>query len=227
MNESGNGIKKNFPTGIKVGQPPDYFEIEEDGTDVRHGAATAWEDLSGALLAARLDTASGRLHYDYFNAGVKVDANARYPEEPMVIAMQARHEMQYSSVEVPVVIAKPHFHWLQQQAAIPNILLGYKITNYGSLTTFETDWSNYTFSIPSAHIWTYSAGCLAQISRFPDIDLSAMTLSSSIDVVLFRDSANVSGLFAGADPVAAAVTIKYNDSHVKNDMIGSREEITK
>jgi len=219
----GNGIIKTFPKGIIAGISPDYLEIEKDGSDVRHGAATAWEDLSGALLAARLDTASGRLDFDYFNAGVNFNSNARYPEEPVVIAMQAKHAMEYGAG----VIAKPHFHWLQRQAAIPNMLLGYKITNYGSITDFETDWSNYTFSIPSAHIWTYVSGCLAQISRFPDIDLSAMTLSASIDVVLFRDTGNVSTLFAGADPVGTDVTIKYNDSHVKNNMIGSREEIVK
>jgi hypothetical protein len=45
--------------------------------------------------------------------------------------------------------------------------------------------------------------------------------------VLFRDTGNASGLFAGADPVAADVTIKYNDSHAKYNMLGSRDEIVK
>ena len=200
-----------------------YFVVEPDGTFQCLGDGTAWDDLSGALAGARLDTASGRLDIDWFNGGVNFNSNARYPEEPVIIPIQAKHSMVIGTGAV----FRPHFHWLELQAAIPNMLLGYKLTNYGSLTTFETDWSNYTFSIPSSNVWTWASGCLAQITRFPEVDISSLTISGSIDVVLFRDSANVSGLFAGVDPVAADVTIKYNDGHVKHDMIGSRGEILK
>ena len=104
---------------------------------------------------------------------------------------------------------------------------GIKLTNYGELTTFETDWSNYSFSIPSGNVWEYSSDVLAQITRFPEVDISDIKLSASIDLVLFRDSANASGLFAGVDPVAADTTIKYNDGHVRHNTGGSRQEIVK
>jgi len=200
-----------------------YFIVEPDGTFQCLGDGTAWDDLSGALAGARLDRASGRLDIDWFNGGVNFNANARYPEEPVIIPVQAKHSMIIGSGAV----ARFHFHWLQKQAAIPNMLLGVKLTNYGFPTTFETDWSNYDFYIPSTNIYNYVSGCLAQITRFPEIDISNLTLSGSIDIVIFRDTTNVSGLFAGSDPIAGDVTIKYNDAHVKFDMIGSRGEIVK
>jgi len=210
---------------LKVGDVSggDYSEFEANGFLEYIGGAMPWDDLSGALAGARLDTASGRLDIDWFNGGVNFNSNARYPEEPVIIPIQARHSMLIGTGAV----ARFHFHWLQLQAATPNMLLGVKLTNYGSLTTFETDWSNYTFYIPTNDVWTYSSGCLAQITRFPEIDISSLTLSGSIDVVIFRDTANVSGLFTGVDPIAGDVTIKYNDAHVKHDAGGSRQEIAK
>ena len=217
-------IKAVFPTLIAGDLlAGDYSEFEDNGFLEHIGGARPWDDLSGALAGARLDTASGRIDIDWFNMGVNFNANARYPEEPVIIPIQAKHSMLLGTGAV----FRPHFHWLQRQVAIPNMLLGVKLTNYGSLTTFETDWSNYAFSIPTTSVWTYVSGVLAQITRFPEIDISSLTLSGSIDVVIFRDTANVSGLFAGVDPIAADVTIKYNDGHVLHDTGGSREEIVK
>lgn len=184
-----------------------------------------WDDLSAPVIAARLDTSSGRLDYDYFNAGVNFNSNARYPNEPVVLPLQGKHIMMYGAGAV----ARPHFHWLQSQAAVPNMLLGRKLTNYNAATTFETDWSNYDFEIWSANAFSYpGSGTFAQITKFPEIDISTLTISGSIDYVLFRDSDNTSGLFAGADPVAGGVTIKFADSHVKfNQTLGSIGEFDK
>ena len=70
-----------------------YTVIEKDGTIQTWGDGTAWDDLSGALAGARLDRASGRLDIDWFNGGVNFNANARYPEEPVIIPVQAKHSM--------------------------------------------------------------------------------------------------------------------------------------
>lgn len=202
-------------------------EVQTDineGLDNQPQETSGWDDLSNAIIAARLDVASGRLDYDYFNGGVNFNSNARYPEEPVVIPIQAKHAMLYGVSSV----FRPHIHWMQEQAAIPNFLLGYKISNYGTTTTKEVDWSNYTFSILSSHAFTYTSGTLLQISSFPEIDTSGLTISGSIDFVLFRDTTNISTLFTGADPVLADVTVKYQDSHVKfNQARGSRQEFIK
>lgn len=182
-----------------------------------------WDDLSAAIIAARLDTASGRLDYDYFNGGVNFNSNARYPDEPVVIPIQMRHRALIGAGQV----FRPHIHWLQEQAAIPNFLLGYKKINNGSSQTVETDFSNYTFSVLSSHAFTYTSGTLAQLSSFPEIDMSDLTISAQVNIVLFRDTTNVSTLFAGVDPVAADVIVTYQDQHVLFDGDGSRQEFIK
>lgn len=182
------------------------------------------DDLSNAIIASRLDSASGRLNYDYFNAGVSFASNARYPDEPVVIPVQGKHSMKYGSG----MKCDPHFHWLQEQVEIPNMLLAVKITNYdGELTTKETDWSNYDLYVTERSKNTYVSGVLPQITFFPELDISNLKLSGSIDYVLFRDSGNVSGLFDGVDPVAGDVTVKYSDAHYLFDSIGSRERYNK
>ena len=104
------------------------------------------------------------------------------------------------------------------------MMIGVKKTNYGEATVFETDFSNYTLYAMTTNVSTYTSGTLAQISKFPEIDISDIAISGSIDIVLFRDTTNVSGLFAGADPVGTGVTVKYNDSHVQFNKVGSRQE---
>lgn len=183
-----------------------------------------WDDLSGSLFAARLDTASGRLIYNVYNAGIEYAQNARFPEEPIVVPIQMRHAQEYGTG----ALARPHIHWLQEQTSVPNFLLAYKLTNYGSSVVKETDFSNYTLTPWSSSAFTHpGSGAFAQITGFPEIDLSGATISASLDIALFRDSANTSGLFAGVDPVAAGVVVKYTDSHVKFNSAGSRQEYIK
>ena len=183
-----------------------------------------WDDLSNAIIASRLDQASGRLDYDYFNGGVVFQSNARYPDEPVVIPIQLPHSLLIGTGAV----FRPHFHWLQRQSAVPNFLLGYRKMNNGSDVGFESDYSNFTFLIPKGNKFTYdSESALLQITEFPEIDTSDLTISAQLLFVLFRDTANASGLFTGTDPVAADVTVTYNDSHVKFDGEGSRQEFIK
>jgi len=184
-----------------------------------------WDDISNAIIAARLDTSTGRLDYDYFNAGVNFNSNARYPDEPVVIPIQLWHRLKYGSGAV----LRPHFHWLQEQSAVPNFILAYKKTSYGTATVKETDFTNYTLMKWDSNVFTYpGSGVFAQITKFPEIDISDMTISGSVDIVLFRDSADASGLFGASDPVGTDVTVKYNDSHAQlNQERGSRQEYIK
>jgi hypothetical protein len=182
-----------------------------------------WEDVSEAIVGDRIDITSGRLDYQYENGGIGFQQNARYDEEPVCVSIQARHSMRIGQGAV----ARPHIHWIQEQSSVPNWLIAYKKTNYGEAVTVESDFSNHTLAIIEEHMFTYSSGALAQISQFPEIDISDLSLSGSIDFVLFRDSGNDSGLFSGSDPVSATAIVKYFDIHVLFDSVGSREEYVK
>lgn len=187
-------------------------------------AAPRWDDLSSPIVAsARLDTSSGRLDYNFFNGAVNFNSDARYPNEPVLIPLQVPHSAKYGAGAV----LRPHIHWYQSQVAIPNFLIAYKIIEIGSQVTVETDYSNHTFLTIDNHRITYVSGTLYQLSEFPEIDISSVGLSTSIDVVLFRDSNNTSGEFAGVDPVASDVLVKWQDQHVQKDGEGSRQEFVK
>jgi len=56
-----------------------------------------------------------------------------------------------------------------------------------------------------------------------DID----TVSSILDVKFYRDTENVSGLFTGSDPVAAASTVKEFDIHYQMNQMGSLQKYIK
>ena len=206
-----------------LGSAPNYTAVLSDGTLVAMGEATCWDDLRFPFMGQRLDLASGRLDYNYFNGGVDFADNARYPEEPISMLMQCQHAMKFGSN----VVVKPHVHWLQAQAAVPNWLLAWKKVRNGQAVTKETDYSNHTLATVSSRIFTYSSGGLGQLSVFPSIDISEFLVSDMIHFVMFRDTANASGEFDGADPISGNVLGWEFDCHVLNNMLGSAEEYAK
>ena len=114
-----------------------------------------------------------------------------------------------------------HMHWIQNQAAVPNWLMAYRVYNNGegpgSFTLLPWDHS----------IVTYTSGTICQITDFAEISMTGKTLSCIIDIKLWRDTTNASTEFAGADPVATDVLLKELDIHYEIDSLGSDEEYTK
>lgn len=181
----------------------------------------AWDDERFPFSGRNIDTTTGRLTANYFNGGVDFQANARYPEEVISITGQMSHSWQ-EGTEI-----HPHIHWLQTSASVPNWLLAYSVTSIGEVATKATDYTGHTFVVPSEHKITYTSGDLAQLTEFPPIDMTGRTISCGIHIALFRDTANVSGLFAGADPVATAQLVHEFDFHWKRDSYGSWQEYSK
>lgn len=173
--------------------------------------APEWDDMRFPLIARNIDVSSGRVNYDYFNQTVKFQSNARYPNEPVSIPGQMWHRWQEGSEILP------HIHWLQQGTDIPNWVLGHRVSPNGELTSIETDFSSYTFTIPDSHVYTYASGILRQISTFPAIDMTGQVISCLVDTVLFRDTNNTLGLYTGTDPSGLDEHIRDFDMHVLGD----------
>lgn len=185
-------------------------------------ADTFWLDLLGPVTGSRLDSSSGRIDFDYFNGAIGFQANARYPNEPLVFRMQIQH---YWKIETA---GKPHIHWKQQHATeIPNWLFAWKFSKNGAADAIETDWTNYTLSVIESHAFEYSSGVMNQISIFPDMDLTGGNVSDLLTCVLFRDSGNDSSLFAGNDPSSLVEIVTDLDLHIQVDTPGSRQEYIK
>lgn len=184
-------------------------------------ADTYWLDMLGPLIGQRLDASATRYSADPYNGAIKFNADARYPNEVISQHVQIQH---YWKLETA---GRPHLHWKQQSANIPNFLLGYKIDENNELGSIDTDYSNFTFVKLTGHEFTYTSGVLNQISRFPDIDLTGKNISDMITFALFRDTTNASGLFAGVDPEPLATYAMDLDTHIQVDSPGSDFEYIK
>lgn len=197
--------------------------IEQQYAGIR-AVNVGWSDLSSPLVGAKIDVGSGSLDPDFYNGGIIFEASARYPDDPAMFNIQYNHQYLLGAGAV----FRPHFHWLQNQAGVPNMLMLIKLTSNGVPTTFYTDYSGYDKYAWTGSVWTWSSGCLPNITKFPEYDLSSLGISGMLDVLFFRDYTNVSGLFAGTDPVAGPVTVKFYDGHVKMDQErGSPQEYNK
>ena len=182
----------------------------------------AWDDLRFPLVSSsRLDTSSGRIDYDFFNAAVEFQSNARYPNEPVCFLIQMQHTWK-EETEI-----RPHLHWVQQGSDVPNWLMAWKYWDNGQSFTLNTDYSAHTLAAWDSNIFTYTSGSIVQISEFPAISMAGMGTSDGIVVSFFRDSANTSGQFAGADPSAITESAFEFDIHFQKDFHGSRQEFAK
>ena len=192
-------------------KPGEFKEIDS-GQETFTFDPAAWTDLRFSLDAARLDISSGRLDYDFANCGVIAQETARYPDEPMCIVAQFPHCKKLGTD------INPHIHWIQNQDKVPNLLLEYRWINNGSVV------AAFQKAISNGLAFTYVSGSILQICSWPDISPpTGEKVSSMMDVRLFRDSANASGLFAGVDQYVGDVLLKEFDVHYEINRNGSTD----
>ena len=114
-----------------------------------------------------------------------------------------------------------HTKGIQNQDEVPNWLMEYRIIQNGGVVS-----PTFIAAICSEQIFTYTSGTILQICEFPLIT-GVNDLSFSIDVKIYRDTVNTSGLFSGADPYTGTASLKFFDIHYMRDTSGSREEFIK
>lgn len=218
-NDGAGIVKPTFLVGdVASGN---YTEIEPDGTVVAKGDATTWDEISHPLFAARLDTSSGRIDYNFDELTVDFADNARYDDEPANVVIQAPHSWKLGGG------VRPHIHWIQTLDAIPNILIAYRAYNNNELVP-----ASFTLKALTSDdvVFTYpGSGSFQQIIEF-NLDHSVfqdLNISFTFDCKIYRDSANASGLFSGVDIYSGVWSAKYYDIHWEKDTNGSREEFVK
>ena len=200
------------------GMPPDYTEFESDGTMVARGDATTWRDELQPLLGARLESPSSDIVINVPEGSMTFNATARYPIDYAVAILQINHDWELgSSIHV-------HLHWWQARVEIANWLIATRWQIQGGAKV--TPWTN---AVISSNAFTWTAGVLNQISEFTPIvpPVGYGEVSDILQIRLFRDVTNVSGLFAGAEATPANIDVVNLDAHIKTDTMGSREEYTK
>ena len=176
-----------------------------------------WRDeLYPAISSARQNPAA-RIVIDVVEGGQGYAANARYPNEYIIFTCQVNHDHRSGS-EVD-----PHIHWIQNQNATPNWLMEYRMYDNGAVAPA---WPG-TLLPWTTNAFVWGAGNLLQITEFADIPNTPTGVSWFMDVRLYRDSTNVSTLFAGADPYAGVALLKQWDLHISIDQPGSWAEYAK
>lgn len=177
-----------------------------------------WDDLRFPFFGRRLDRTSGHLDYDLAELGVNFDYTSRYNDLDMIgIIAQLPHNKKLGSN------LRPHAHWIQNQDECPNMLMKYRIYDNGEAP--PPTWIEVAYD---SLVYAYVSGSILQIVKFPEIDMSSeVAVSSFVDIKLFRDTANTSGKFAGADPYTGDALMKEFDFHYEINQMGSRQEYIK
>jgi hypothetical protein len=198
------------------GTAPDFSEFEPDGTLKFNGAATVVLDEFGELLGKRLESPSSRIVENIAEGSLTFKNNAALADY-VNINTQINHDWQLGSN------LRPHVHWWQVSANTPNWLMEFRWQRNGEAK--NTVWTRVAWAV---NVFTYTAGDLNQITGFPSITPPAgYGLSDIVQQRLFRDNANASGLFAGADPEASDVDATSFDIHKDVDTVGSRTPFSK
>jgi len=187
-----------------------------------------WDDLRFPAFSAAFQVSSGRLSWGYTQLGVNFKYNALYREEEQVsFICQMPHKKKFGT---PVY---PHIHWGQRKDYIPNMIIDYRFYNNGKEAFNATDPGVWTQSIITDGVFPYQGEAyLAQISAFPPIQPPENeNVSAILEIKLYRDTNNSSGLFAGACPYNTggdiSVLLKELDLHFQVDQLGSTEEYIK
>lgn len=206
---------------LKVGDVSggNYYDIEQDGTWVSKGDATMWDEISQSFVGRNIYAVAGRVDYNYIDLTLDFNTNARYPDEPAGIVTQIMHARRTDSD------IRPHIHWMQNSNNNPNILIEYRMYNINevppawTLKALTTADNKFTFTTVGQQ----------QLTEFnlPVGHGIGLGLSFTIDVKIYRDSQNTSGLFGSADSYSGIWSAKYYDIHVERDMNGSHEEFVK
>ena len=176
-----------------------------------------WDDIRMYATASRLVSPAGRINYDFTNVGLGFQTNCIYPTDYAVFSSQMSHRYEEGRE------LDTHIHWDQQLNALPNWCITYRFTTPGA--PFGA-WTGPILLATNQFAWV--AGGLHQITDAAARQAgTGLRLSFIIEVKLFRDTTNVSGLFAGADPYAATALVKEADLHFPINSMGSWAEYAK
>lgn len=211
----------NPPTNLAtltVGTGTDYTEIEADGTMQAVGAATCFRDELQSVTGAQITSPSADFQQNIAEASVTAKTSARYPTDYITTNWQLNHDW------LPGSVIRPHIHWWQTEADMPNWLLEYRWQKQGSLKT-----ATWTPQIWTANAETWTTGTLNQITILGTITppVGYGQVSDIVQIRLYRDVTNVSTLFGGAEATPLNQDIVNMDCHIEVDTLGSRQEYVK
>lgn len=207
---------KGWFSTAHIGDSTNYSEFADDGTLTMYGTATTFDDVVGPAVSLRI-------------SGPGLSANVTESTLEYLTTADLSDYI-YTNVQLPHKwkvgsVIYPHIHYPQIIAAQPNFLVQYRWQKLGGIKV--TAWTSLKCNTP---LFTYTPSTTLNQLVTTVAGITPPTGSGISDVVQFRvlrDNANASGVFAGADPIAAVVSLDSFDIHVETDTLGSRNEFAK
>lgn len=213
--ETEEWLSLNDNTEARFGGLTDYTEFEADGSMLMVGDATVFDDLSLSTIAIKVQ-------------GTGLSNNTTEVQTEFTQAANLSDYL-YGSTQITHawLIGSdlyPHLHWMQTTSGVPNWLLDYRWQPNGEAK--ETSWTRVAMNVP---VYAYVSGTLNNIAHTlnPITPPANAGLSDIVQFKIYRDNANASTKFAGADPVAATAGALSFDLHIQRDRLGSRQEYIK
>jgi len=192
-----------------------FTQFDSTGHQKMYGTARPWRDALGELLTKK--TVGLRITDNAVEGTSDYADNCVAADDYKITNLQLNHDKDLTSD------IHPHIHWFQSSANVPNWLLQYRWQVNGAAKV--TAWTDLKCNTA---VYVYTAGTILQKCTSAAIAVPVGTsLSDIVQFRVCRDTANVSTLFAGADPLAGDAAALSFDCHLQMNSIGSDDEYTK
>ena len=187
-----------------------YFEVEPDGTDVKHGDATVWDDIVNSLVGRRLYSNTGTIDYDYEENAIKMQNDGDINDRNDRVIF----DLQYPHAATADGKMNLHVHWHQINTDKIEFTVQYRIQKNGQAKT--APWIEVISNSDDNSVFPYVSGIFNQITELASVDMTGAGISATVQ---FR--------FTRSDSTASDILATFVDAHVERDMGGSRQEYVK
>ncbi len=187
--------------------------IKDDGSYRAVGTAVLYDDIIGNVFGARLNSTAGKVDYSWDENALKFQpgGNITNRADRIQINMQMPHKMVFGSA----AFFSLHFHWWQEDTVQRTLTLQYRIQNNNEAK--NTTWQTITaVTGTGSDVFGYTSGVLNQITYFPEIDVTGVDISSTIQWRMARTDSETGDLLA-----------YFVDAHYAIDSDGSMDEWSK
>ena len=185
-------------------------KFEDDGTPVKEGTATGWEDIVGSLIGKTLASSSGQVDYNWEENTITFQPNGviTNTDDRLMFNLQYPHSaLENGNMNL-------HIHWEQTDAVNKEFTIEYRIQRNGQLK--NPTWTQVIVNTVDGNKYPYTSGTLNQITELANISMVGAGISATVEFRLARTDSNVGNIEA-----------TFVDAHYLMDTDGSREEWVK
>jgi hypothetical protein len=209
-----------------LGTSTNGTQFNVNGFQSMAGGARPWRDETMDVLS--LQMTGTRVTNNMVEAVADFASNAVYhatfaSADALYCNVQFNHERDLTNN------VYPHVHWWQAKSNAPNFLIEHRWQKTGGAKT--TAWTKLACT---NQLFTYAAGTVTNQVAYAPAGITPPTGSAVSDILqlrLYRDTANASAVFAGADPYnsgsATNVSVLSFDVHIRINSLGSSSEYSK